>query len=162
MLLFFLPGLGGRKRLRAAFGLGLACALSLALGCGGGGGGGGGTMKAATHTSIAVPATKLPSTNNDFAFNVTVTSSGAAPVGQVQLFDGTTALGLPVSVSNGTVLVSIGLQGIGTHSVTAHYLGDAGTTASNSGALSLTVTGVTTLPITTTPSGSGNVNLTIQ
>ena len=162
MLLFFLPGLGGRKRLRAAFGLGLAWALSLALGCGGGGGGGGGTTKAATHTSISVTATKLPSTNNDFAFSVTVTSSGAAPVGQVQLFDGTTALGLPVSVSNGTVLIASGLQGIGTHSVTAHYLGDAGTMASNSGALSLTVTGVTTLPLTTTPSGSGNVNLTIQ
>jgi Pro-kumamolisin, activation domain/Bacterial Ig-like domain (group 3) len=163
VLLFFLPALGGRKRLRASFGLGLACVLSLALGCGGGGGGGGGgTMKAATHTSISVPASKLPSTSNDFAFTVTVTSTGAAPVGQVQLFDGTTALGLPVSVSNGTVLVSIGLPGIGTHSVTAHYLGDAGTAASNSGALSLTVTGVTTLPLTTTPSGSGNVNLTIQ
>ncbi len=158
MLLFFLPGLGGRKRLRAAFGLGLVCMLSLALGCGGGGG----TTKAATHTSISVTATKLPSTNNDFSFNVSVTSSGATAAGQVQLFADGAALGLPVTVSNGTALIASGLPGIGTHSVSAHYLGDAGTMASSSGMLNLTVTGTTTLPLTTTPSGSGNVSLTIQ
>ena len=162
MLLFFLPGLGGRKSLHAALSLGLACALSLALGCGGGGGGGGGTTKASTHTSVSVTATKLPSTSNDFAFNVSVTSSGATAAGQVQMFADGTPLGLPVSVSNGTALISSGLAGVGTHSVSAHYLGDAGTMASSSGALNLTVTGTTTLPLTTTPSGSGNVSLTVQ
>jgi hypothetical protein len=141
----------------------MVCVLSLALGCGGGGsGGGGGGGKVATHTSISVTTTKLPSTNNNFAFNVSVTSSGATAAGQVQLFADGVALGLPVSVSNGTALIASGLQGIGTHSVSAHYLGDAGTMASNSGALSLTVTGATQLPLTTTPSGSGNVSLTIQ
>ncbi len=164
MLLFFLPGHGGRKLLHAALGLAMACVLSLTLGCGGGGsgGGGGGGGKAATHTSISVTATKLPSTNNDFAFNVSVTSSGATAAGQVQLFADGSPVGVPVPVSNGTALIASGLQGIGTHSVSAHYLGDAGTTASSSGALSLTVTGTTSLPLTTTPSGSGNLSLTIQ
>jgi hypothetical protein len=82
----------------------------------------------------------------------------------VQLFDGAATLGLPAPVSNGTVSITTGLASIGTHSVTAHYLGNAATMASASGALSLTVTGTTTLPLSTTPAGSStpSVNLTIQ
>jgi hypothetical protein len=163
ILLLLLPALRGRKQLRAALGLGLLCVLSFTLGCGGGSsGGGGGTTAVATHTSMSVSATKLPSTMNDFAFTVTVTSSGAAPTGQVQLFDGGIALGLPAAVSNGTVSITTGLGAVGTHSVSAQYLGNASTLASISGALNLTVTGTTTLPLTTTPSGSGNISLTIQ
>ena len=163
ILLLLLPGLRGRKRIRAALGLGLVCVLSFALGCGGGSSGSGsGTTAVATHTSISVTAGKLPSTMNDFAFTVTVTASGATPTGQVQLFDGGTALGLSAAVSNGTVSITTGLGAVGTHSISAKYLGNASTLASTSGALSLTVTGTTTLPLTTTPSGSGNISLTIQ
>ena len=61
---------------------------------------------------------------NNFAFNVTVTASGATPTGQVQLFDGGAALGLPAAVSNGTVSINTGLTAVGTHAVSAHYLGD--------------------------------------
>ncbi|HEY2353050.1 MAG TPA: Ig-like domain repeat protein [Candidatus Acidoferrum sp.] len=161
LLLFLLPGIRGRKQLRAALGLGLICVLSFALGCGGGSSSGGGTL-ATTHTSVSVTATKLPSTMNNFAFNVTVTSSGATPTGQVQLFDGSTALGAAVPVSNGTVSITTGLGAVGTHSVSAHYLGGSTTMASSSGALSLTVTGSTTVPLTTSPTGSANLNLTIQ
>jgi hypothetical protein len=165
MLLFLVPGLRGRNQLRVAFSLGLACVLCFTLGCGGGssgsGGSGGGGL-AATHTSVTVSATRLPSTANNFAFNVTVTATGATPSGQVQLFDGGAALGLPAAVSNGTVAINTGLTAVGTHSVSAHYLGDAKTSASSSGVLALTVTGNTTLPLTTTPTGSANVNLTIQ
>ncbi|MDP9148183.1 MAG: Ig-like domain repeat protein, partial [Acidobacteriota bacterium] len=105
---------------------------------------------------------KVPSASNNFAFTITVTSSGAAPTGQVQLFDGSTALGLAAPITNGTVQINSGLGSVGTHSISAHYLGSATTAASASGALNLTVTGTTTLPLTTTPSGSGSVNLTIQ
>jgi len=163
ILLFFFPG-RGRNQLRAAFGLGFLCVLTYTLGCGGGssGGGGGGGGLLASHTSLTVSATKVASTANNLAFNVTVTASGATPTGQVQLFEGTTALGLPAEVSNGTVSITTGLGAVGTHSVSAHYLGDAKTLASSSGALNLTVTGTTTLPLTTTPAGSANVNLTIQ
>jgi subtilase family serine protease len=166
VLLLFWPGLGGRKRMRAALGLGLLCVVSFTLGCGGGssggGGGGGGSTPAATHTTISVTSAKLPSTMNNFAFTVTVTASGATPTGQVQLFDGTTALGLATAVTNGTVALTTGLGAVGTHSITAHYLGDSTTAASSSGALSLTVTGTATVPITTTPTGTGNITLTIQ
>ena len=162
LLLFFIPGLRGRKQIRAALGLGLICVLSFTLGCGGGSssGGGGGGGPTATHTTITVAAAKLPSTMNNFAFTVAVT--GGTPTGQVQLYDGSTALGAPTAVTNGTASITTGLGAVGTHSVSAHYLGDANTQASSSGSLSLVVTGATTLPLTTTPSGSGSVALTIQ
>jgi hypothetical protein len=165
ILVLLFPGLRGRKQLRAALGLGLLCVLSFTLGCGGGsssGGGGGGGNQVATHTALTVTNTKQPSTSNNFAFTVTVTSSGATPTGQVQLFDGTTALGLPVSISNGSAAINTGLPTVGTHAVSAHYLGATATLPSASGALNLTVTGSTTVPLTTTPSGSANINLTIQ
>jgi hypothetical protein len=163
VLLLLFPGLRPRNQLRSAFVLGLLCVLSFTLGCGGGsssGGGGGGTQ-VASHTTLTVTNAKQAS-NNNFAFNVSVTSSGASPTGQVQLFDGSTALGLPVSLSNGTTLINTGLAAVGTHGVSAHYLGNATTLASASGAINLTVTGATVVPLTSTPSGSANINLTIQ
>jgi pro-kumamolisin-like protein/Big-like domain-containing protein len=164
ILLLLLPGLRGRKELRVGLGLALLCVLSFALGCGGssGGAGGGGSTQAATHTTLTVTTAKQPSTNNNFAFTVAVTSSGASPTGQVQLFDGTTALGLPVSMTSGAAAINTGLPTIGTHAVSAHYPGDTATLPSASGALNLTVTGSTSVPLTATPSGSGSINLTIQ
>jgi Pro-kumamolisin, activation domain/Bacterial Ig-like domain (group 3) len=163
ILLLLFPGLRGRKQLRAALGLGLLCVLSFTLGCGGGSsaGGGGGTQ-VASHTTLTVTNAKQASTNNNFAFNVAVTSSGASPTGQVQLFDGSTASGLPVTASNGTASINTGLATVGTHAVSAHYLGNATTLASASGALNVTVTGPTAVPLTSTPSGSANISLTIQ
>jgi hypothetical protein len=154
------PGLRGRKQLRTALGLGLLCVLSFTLGCGGGNSGGG--TQVASHTTLTVTNAKQASTNNNFAFNVVVTSSGASPTGQVQLFDGSTALGLPVTVSNGSASINTGLATVGTHGVSAHYLGNATTLASSSGALNVTVTGSTALPLTSTPAGSTNINLIIQ
>jgi hypothetical protein len=80
----------------------------------------------------------------------------------VQLFEGSTALGLPVTVANGTASINTGFSPVGTHSVTAHYLGNVTTLPSTSGPLNLTVTGSTLIPLTTSPSGSANMNLTIQ
>jgi Big-like domain-containing protein len=111
---------------------------------------------------LTVTNAKQASTNNNFAFTVAVTSSGASLTGQVQLFDGSTALGLPVTVSNGTASINTGLATVGTHAVSAHYLGNATTLASASGALNVTVTGPTAVPLTSTPSGSANISLTIQ
>jgi hypothetical protein len=163
VLLLLFPGLRPRNQLRSAFGLGLLSVLSFTLGCGGGrsSGGGGGGNQVASHTTLTVTNAKQAS-NNNFAFNVTVTSSGASPTGQVQLFDGSTALGLPVSLSNGTASINSGLATVGTHAVSAHYLGNATTLASASGSLNLIVTGPTTVPLTSTPSGSANISLTIQ
>jgi len=54
---------------------------------------------------------------------------------------------------------------VGTHAISAHYLGDSKTKASNSGTLNVTSTGTTTFAITTTPAasnGSPTVNVTIN
>ena len=165
MLLLFLPG---RKRYRAALGLGLVCVLSFALGCssaGGGGGGGGGPV--ASATSIHVMNSKLAS--NDpigFQFVVSVTGGSKIPTGSVQLFDGASMLGGAVTLasSGATNINSAGLA-VGTHAISAHYLGDANTKTSQSGALAVTVTGTTTFVITATPAasnGSPTVNITIN
>jgi Bacterial Ig-like domain (group 3) len=160
MLLLFLPG---RKRYRAALGLGLVCVLSFALGCGGGGGGSSGPV--ATITKLSVNNSKLAS--NDpigFKFSINVIASVGAN-GQVQLFDGSTALGTAASVSNGSASITSTGLAAGTHAISAHYLGDSKTLASNSGALNITSTGTTTFVITSTPAasnGSPTVNITIN
>jgi hypothetical protein len=164
ILILLFPVVRGRKQLRTALGLGLLCVLSFTLGCGGGssGGSGGGGTQVASHTTLTVTNAKQAITNNNFAFNIAVTSSGGNPTGQVQLFDGSTALGLPVTISNSAASINTGLPTVGTHAVSAHYLGNATTLASSSGALNVTVTGSTAVPLTSTPGGSTNINLTIQ
>ena len=161
IFLLFLPG---RKRYRAALELGLVCVLSFTLGCSGYGGGSGGGGLATTTTKLTASTGKVATGQTD-ALTITVTSSGKAANGQVQLFDGTNPLGSPTSVINGTATINeSGLQ-TGTHSISAHYLGDTYTMASQSGALNITFVGNTTFTITATPAasnGSPTVNLTIN
>lgn len=151
IFLLFLPG--GRKRLHAAFGLGLACLLSLSLGCGGGygGGGGGGGGPVATTTKMTVNQDKVAS-GTAFTFSVAVT--GGSPAGQVQLFDNGTMIGTGAAVAGGTATPTAPALAVGTHTISAHYLGDAYTQASQSGTLNLTVTGNTTVNITTSPAAT--------
>jgi Big-like domain-containing protein len=159
LFLLFLPG---RKRYRVAMGLGLVCVLSFSLGCSHGSGGGG---PVATTTKITVNTSKLASSDlTGFKFTITVTASVAVN-GQVQLFDGASTLGAPVTVSNGTASISSAGLLPGTHSISAHYLGDSATQASSSLALNVTSTGTTTFAITATPAasnGSPTVNITIN
>jgi hypothetical protein len=155
LLLLLLPG---RKRLRAALGLGLVCVISLALGCGGGNNGGGGGP-VASHTSISVASSKVASTSPGFSFTISVTGGTTTPTGMVQLFDGAAMLGNAVAVNNnGTATIGIlPPSGVGTHTISAHYTGDAGHMASASGNLNCTVTGTTTLTVSGA-SGSNTVN----
>ena len=161
----FLLVLPRRKRYRAALGLGLVCVLRFTLGCSGYGGGGGGGGPVATTTKIIVSSAKL--TSNDptgFKFTINVTASVGAN-GQVQLFDGTNTLGTSVTVSNGTAMITSAGLLPGTHSISAHYLGDTYTLASQSGMLNVTSTGTTTFAIMATPAasnGSPTVNITIN
>jgi Bacterial Ig-like domain (group 3)/IPT/TIG domain len=147
LLLLCLPG---RKRYRAALGLGLVCVLSFTLGCSNNyGGGGGGPVATITHMSVN--NSKLASNDpTGFRFTVNITSSAAAN-GSVQLFDGTATLGSPVSASNGTATISSAGLAQGTHLITAHYLGDTSTQASQSGTLYVTVTTPPAQPPTTVP-----------
>ena len=155
LLLLFLPG---RRRYRAALGLGALCLLSFTLGCNSSNSGGGGPV--ATTTKITVTSTKAASGVN-ISFSIAVTSSSTAANGQVQLFDGSMVLGSAVSVSNGSATITNGSLPVGTHAISAHYLGDSKTQASQSGALNITVTG-TTPPITITgTSGSTTATATM-
>ncbi len=156
IVLLVLPG---RKRYRAAFGLGLVSVLSFTVGCGSNGGG-----AVATTTKITLNgAAKVPSTSDSFGFTIAVT--GGTPNGQVQLLDGAATLGTAVQVSNGSASTTVNNLSVGTHSISAHYLGDASTQASVSGTLNVTVTGTTTFAITASPAasnGSPTVNITIN
>lgn len=151
LFLLFLPG--GRKRYRAALGLGLVCIFSFTLGCGGGygGGGGGGGGLTATITKLTVPSAKVAS-GTPFTFSVTVT--GGTPTGQVVLFDNGTMIGTAAAVSGGTATPTAPALAVGTHVITAHYQGDAYTMSSASGAINMTVTGTTSVAITTSPVAS--------
>ncbi|HET8925791.1 MAG TPA: Ig-like domain repeat protein [Candidatus Acidoferrum sp.] len=159
MIVLLLPG---RKRYRAALGLGLVCVLSFVLGCGGGSSGGGGPVP--TTTKISVTSTKVTS-NTPIAFSITVNASVGAN-GGVQLFDGSNTLGGITTVSNG--LATINNPGLppGTHAISAHYLGDPSTQASNSGMLNVTATGgPTQMVIATSPAATPTaspINITIN
>ncbi|MHB8501470.1 MAG: Ig-like domain repeat protein [Candidatus Acidiferrales bacterium] len=169
LFLFFLPG--ERKRYRAALGLGLVCVLSFTQGCGSGGyisGGGGAT---ATTTQLTVSATKVANSPTS-SLTVSAKVTGGTPTGNVQFFADGASLGT-ATVTGGTtgnITVTAAqapafLQLVGTHAVTAHYLGDATTAASASGTLNVTITGTTSLPITGTSgtdTATNNVSLTIN
>jgi hypothetical protein len=159
LFLMFLPG--GRKKYRAALGLGLVCILSLTMGCSGNGGGGGIT-KTATVTKLTVTSGKVLSPAT-FSFSVAVT--GGTPTGQVQLFDGATMIGTAATVSGGVATPTAPALSVGTHAISAHYLGDTTTLASASGTLNLTEAGSTTIAITTTPAATPvapAINVTIN
>ena len=165
IFLLFLPG---RKRYRAALGMGLMCVLSFTLGCGGGssGGGGGGTTPTTTHMTVST--TKLAATATA-SITVSATVTGGTPTGSVQFRVDGTALGSPVATSGGTtgnVTVTAAqapafLQLVGTHAVSANYLGDSTTSPSSSGTLNVTVTGTTSLPISGNP-GASNASPSIS
>jgi hypothetical protein len=159
LFLLLLPG--GRKKYRAALGLGLVCLLSLTPGCGGGGGGGG-PIQTATVTKLTVTSGKVLG-GTAFSFSVAVT--GGTPTGMVELFDSGSMIGTAATVAGGVATPTAPALSVGTHSISAHYLGDAITLGSASGALNLTVTGSTTVAITTSPVGTPAapaINVVIQ
>jgi hypothetical protein len=91
--------------------------------------------------------------------------TGGTPTGQVQLFDGATMIGTAATVAGGVATPTATALSVGTHSISAHYLGDTTTLASTSGALNLTETGSTTVAITTSPvatPAAPAINVTIQ
>lgn len=92
-------------------------------------------------------------------FNATVTSQGGTPTGTIQFFDGSTLLGTnPVAtLSNASAGASLSTTslGIGTHTITAVYTGDAFDQTSTSTPLNETIQATTdgvTLASTANPS----------
>lgn len=120
-------------------------------------------MLTPTVTTLTVNSDKVAS-GTAFTFSVAVT--GGTPTGMVQLFDGATMIGTAASVTGGTATPTAPALAVGTHAISAHYLGDASTAASvSSPALNLTVTGTTTIGITTSPGatpGAPPLSITIN
>ena len=169
LLLLFVP----RRRIRAAVALVLIWVLSFTVSCGGGGGSGGGggpTPPVATTTQLTVSSTKVPANGS---ITVSATVSGGTANGSVQFFVDGVSVGSPVPVSTGTTgnitlaasSAPAFLPIVGTHSVIARYSGSATTQPSQSGALSVTVTGTTSLAISgasAATGANGNISLTVN
>jgi hypothetical protein len=164
-----------RIRARAIVAFGLIWVLTFTVSCGGGGGsggggGGGGGTPIATTTQLTVSSTKVAANGS---ITVSATVSGGTPTGSVQFYVDGAAIGGVAPVTNGTtgnITVTAAnapafLPIVGTHSVSAHYLGTTTTQASQSGTLRVTVTGTTSLTITgtaATTTGNGNISLTVN
>jgi hypothetical protein len=58
-------------------------------------------------------------------FTAHVTSTGPAPTGKVKFLDGTTGIGLATLNGNGVAKLTKSTLAVGTHPITAQYLGDA-------------------------------------
>ena len=165
LFLMFLPG--GRKKFRAALGLGLVCLLGITLGCNGVNNGGTKPPVATTTQMTVTNASDKVPANTAFNFSVTVT--GGTPGGMAQLFDGGVAIstaGASATVSGGkATLAAPTTLTVGTHAISVHYLGDSTTLASQSGTLNLTVSGTSTIAVTTTPAATpaaAAINIQVQ
>jgi hypothetical protein len=90
----------------------------------------------ASTTTLAASASSVEVGS---AVNFTATVAPAAATGTVQFLDGTTSLGSG-PVSAGVATFSTSALGVGNHSVTAAYSGDANNAASTSSAAPVTVT----------------------
>jgi hypothetical protein len=64
-------------------------------------------------------------------FTAHVTSTGPAPTGKVKFLDGTTGIGF-ATLSGGVAKLTKSTLAVGTHSITAHYNGDAASSTSTS------------------------------
>ncbi len=115
-----------------------------------------------SKTVITSPATGNPQYSVAFTVTTTVTPAqcnttapSCTPTGTVQLFVGTTPVGIPVTLDgNGTASTSINGQNVGTLTVTAVYSGDIFYANSTAPALSVTVTTGTTSAAVTLSSAS--------
>ncbi|MFC9789094.1 Ig-like domain-containing protein [Rhodococcus sp. NPDC127528] len=89
----------------------------------------------ATTTTVTGPATAT----TGVAANLTATVTPAEATGTVQFRDGTTDLGGPVTVTNGTATLAHTFTTQGARSITAVYSGAAGFETSTSAAFTVTV-----------------------
>lgn len=91
-------------------------------------------------TTTGVVSSLNPSTSGQ-AVTFTATVTGTSPTGTVQFRDGAAPLGLPVTLSGGSAMLTTSGLTQATHSITAVYSGDAGNAGSTSPALLQVVNG---------------------
>lgn len=142
LLLILLPG--RRDLRRVAWGFGMACVLSFVMGCGGGAsannGGGGNAGPFATTTSLTISGDKVPQ-NSVLTLSAAVTASGGGtPAGTLVFASPGCNFGGTVVLTNGQAQWQASF-GVGTCAVTAQYIGSGTDLASQSGTLSIAITG---------------------
>ena len=90
-------------------------------------------------TTTALSSSPNPSQSGQaVTFTATVTSAGPTPTGKVKFMDGAKALGSRTMSGGGATLTTSRLA-VGTHSITAEYLGDADNATSTSPVLNQVV-----------------------
>jgi hypothetical protein len=86
-------------------------------------------------TMTALSSSPNPSAHRQaVTFTATVTSAGPAPTGKVKFMDGTKSLGSR-TLSSGVATLTNSTLAVGTHPITAQYLGDAANASSTSSEL---------------------------
>ena len=126
--------------------------------------------KAATTT--AVVSSGPTHFGESVTFTATVSSTAGTPTGNVTFLDGITSLG-PAALSSGVATFSAGGLALGTHSITAQYLGNSDYVGSTSAATSQDVTapaitintgGSSSTPLIApvTAGGSGTLQFTLD
>jgi len=92
-------------------------------------------------TVVTLAATPNPVQSGKSVAIVASVASATAPTGQVQFYDGSKTLGSPITVSlKATATLNTSSLTIGSHSITAKYLGDKYVSPATSAAYTLTVT----------------------
>ena len=104
-----------------------------------------------TATTTAIASSANPSTfGQSVTFTATVTTTTGNPTGSVNFLDGGTVLGTGVLGSGGIATFDTTTLAVGSHTMTADYLGDATFQASTSDPLNQVVNAVSTTTATTT------------
>jgi hypothetical protein len=91
------------------------------------------------QTTTALTSSPNPSAHGQaVTFTATVTSAGPMPAGKVKFMDGTTAIG-SATLSGSVAQLTKSTLAVGTHPITAQYLGDAASDKSTSSVLNQVV-----------------------
>jgi subtilase family serine protease len=138
LMLIFMPSV----RRRPIFWM-LALVALVPLGCGGSGG------PKNTLLSIASSNTKAAA-GGDVTLTATLSALASNPTGTVTFYDGTTALGSPIALSQNTASLKVSNLSVGAHTITASYSGDKHNGTSTSIGITQVITGSTNVNITAT------------
>jgi Bacterial Ig-like domain (group 3) len=114
------------------------------------------SSKATTTTTVtSAPNPAASGQSVKFTASVTSTTSGTI-TGTVQFYDGSTAIGSPVTLSGGGAAYSTTTLSAGSHSITAVYSGDSTYGTSTSSALTQTINAGSKASTTTAVTSSAN------
>jgi hypothetical protein len=143
LLCLFVPRRYRRSTLWPMMGVILFASL-VSIGCGGSSG----TPK---NTLLAISSSNTKAASGaSVTLTATLSALGSNPTGTVTFYDGATALGSPVTVTQATASMQISTLSVGAHTISATYSGDKHNGSSKSIALTQVITGSSTLTINAT------------